>query len=72
LLLRAPAPPLSTVLGPLTLDRLTVADDTGWLDTVEHESQPARVHYGRSARDVTQLSLDLNDSRGARRSVDPA
>jgi 5-methylthioadenosine/S-adenosylhomocysteine deaminase len=38
LLLRAPAPPLSTVLGPLTLDRLTVADDPSWLDTIEHEA----------------------------------
>jgi hypothetical protein len=34
----APAPPLSEVLGPLELDRLTVADDGNWLETIDSET----------------------------------
>jgi len=37
LLTTAAAAPLSQVLGPLTLDRLTVPDDPDWLDTISHE-----------------------------------
>jgi len=34
---QAGAPPLSSLLSPIQLDPLTVADDPGWLDTVGHE-----------------------------------
>ena len=37
LLTAAPAKPLSQVLGPLTLDSLTVPDDPHWLDTISIE-----------------------------------
>ena len=30
-------PPISSLLGPIQLDPLTVADDAGWLDRLEHE-----------------------------------
>ena len=33
----APTKPLSQVIGPLTLDRLTVADDDGFLETIDGE-----------------------------------
>ena len=33
----APAKPLSEVVGPLKLDRLTVADDSDWLETIDAE-----------------------------------
>jgi 5-methylthioadenosine/S-adenosylhomocysteine deaminase len=33
-----PRPSLSKVLGPLELDRLTVADDTDWLDRIEAQA----------------------------------
>jgi cytosine/adenosine deaminase-related metal-dependent hydrolase len=33
----APAKPLSQVVGPLTLDPLTVVDDHDWLDTIEQQ-----------------------------------
>jgi 5-methylthioadenosine/S-adenosylhomocysteine deaminase len=33
----APARPLSEIIGPLKLDRLTVADDSDWLDTIDGE-----------------------------------
>jgi hypothetical protein len=33
----ARAKPLSEILGPLELDRLTVADDDGWLETIDKE-----------------------------------
>src|SRR5262249_55049007 len=32
------APALDAVLGPLTLDALTVADDPGWLDAIEAQT----------------------------------
>jgi 5-methylthioadenosine/S-adenosylhomocysteine deaminase len=31
------APPISSLLSPIQLDPLTVADDSGWLDAVSHE-----------------------------------
>jgi 5-methylthioadenosine/S-adenosylhomocysteine deaminase len=31
------APPISSLLSPIKLDPLTVADDSGWLDSVGHE-----------------------------------
>jgi 5-methylthioadenosine/S-adenosylhomocysteine deaminase len=34
---RAPAKPLSEIIGPLKLDRLTVADDPQWLETIDNE-----------------------------------
>jgi hypothetical protein len=34
---QASAPPISSLLSPITLDPLTVADDPGWLDIVDHE-----------------------------------
>jgi 5-methylthioadenosine/S-adenosylhomocysteine deaminase len=37
LLTAAPAKPLSEILGPLKLDRLTVADDPSWLNTIDEE-----------------------------------
>jgi cytosine/adenosine deaminase-related metal-dependent hydrolase len=37
LLTAAPAKPLSQVVGPLTLDSLTVPDDPHWLDTISNE-----------------------------------
>ena len=50
LLPSAAAPPLSTVLGPLPLDRLTIADDPAWLDTIEHEPNlPAFIKIGLRA-----------------------
>jgi hypothetical protein len=33
----ASAPPISSLLGPIQVDPLTVADDAGWLDRVGHE-----------------------------------
>ena len=33
----AAAKPLSEIIGPLKLDRLTVADDPGWLETIDNE-----------------------------------
>jgi 5-methylthioadenosine/S-adenosylhomocysteine deaminase len=33
----APAKPLSQILGPLKLDRPTVADDESWLDTIDQQ-----------------------------------
>jgi 5-methylthioadenosine/S-adenosylhomocysteine deaminase len=47
LIAAAAAPPLSTILGPLTLDRLTVADDSGWLAAIEQQTNlPASVRNG--------------------------
>ena len=34
---QAGAPPISSLLSPITLDPLTVADDPGWLERVAHE-----------------------------------
>ena len=34
---QAAAPPISSLLAPVQLDPLTVADDTAWFDTVGHE-----------------------------------
>jgi 5-methylthioadenosine/S-adenosylhomocysteine deaminase len=34
---QASAPPISSLLSPIALDPLTVADDPGWLDRVAHE-----------------------------------
>jgi 5-methylthioadenosine/S-adenosylhomocysteine deaminase len=31
------AKPLSEIIGPLELDRLTVADDPHWLETIDNE-----------------------------------
>jgi 5-methylthioadenosine/S-adenosylhomocysteine deaminase len=43
----AAAPPLSTILQPLTLDPLTVADDPGWLKAIEQETNlPGFVRTG--------------------------
>lgn len=40
----APAKPLSQIIGPLTLDRLTVADDDGFLETIDGEqNRPAET-----------------------------
>ena len=33
----APAPPISSLLSPIALDPLTVADDAEWLANVAHE-----------------------------------
>jgi 5-methylthioadenosine/S-adenosylhomocysteine deaminase len=33
----APAKPLSEIIGPRKLDRLTVADDPHWLETIDNE-----------------------------------
>ena len=38
LLVAAPRPPLSGILTPLKLDPLTVADDPGWLDSIEGQT----------------------------------
>jgi hypothetical protein len=44
---RASAPPLSTILEPLVLDPLTVADDTEFLDALQHERNlPAPIAQG--------------------------
>jgi 5-methylthioadenosine/S-adenosylhomocysteine deaminase len=38
-LTEAKAKPLSEIVGPLELDRLTVVDDSDWLDTIEQHQQ---------------------------------
>ena len=46
----ASAPPISSLLSPIQLDPLTVADDPGWLDAVSHEMNlPAYVAPGLRA-----------------------
>jgi 5-methylthioadenosine/S-adenosylhomocysteine deaminase len=37
-LTEARAKPLSEIVGPLELDRLTVADDSGWLESIEQQT----------------------------------
>jgi hypothetical protein len=50
LLVAAPRPPLSEVLGPLELDRLTVADDPDWLARIQAQGNlPTFVRNGLRA-----------------------
>ena len=45
--MRAPRPPVSEVLGPLELDRRTVADDADWFARIEAQGNlPAVIKDG--------------------------
>ena len=47
---RASAAPLSTIVEPLVLDPLTVADDAEFVETLQHEQNlPAEIQHGLPA-----------------------